>query len=148
MENEREKRARQLGLKDSNRIYYQQVWGFDPVNAMQGHPLTQFWYEESFSLVNDPLLDVAGVKIGAKVEVESDNIVRNRIIFGRNNQQAVVECTHTIVYSFTPGEEDPAKDEEGKSISGLNENQPIQLPPWEHFVALKSYVAGIAEIGI
>ncbi|OLS13447.1 MAG: hypothetical protein RBG13Loki_2901 [Promethearchaeota archaeon CR_4] len=127
--------------------YYKQVWGFDPVSdCIQ---LKKGWlrYEVWFPLEHDPDFHAIGVGIGARVDWKGEKI-SNAIIFRCQAKEARVECTHTVIY-HGPKEEvlDLANDPLSVSVDTFPLS-PACLPPEEHFVALKSYVAGIAEIGI
>ncbi len=126
--------------------YYRDVYGFDPVRdriPLSGD-LRRWAYYAEFPLENDPSLKQAGVKIGASVEV-FDEVIKNSIIFATPKKRAAVNCIHTAILSTTP---DQATDEKILEHARSTEFRPIQLVPEEHFASLKSYVAGIADIGI
>ncbi|OLS16069.1 MAG: hypothetical protein RBG13Loki_0311 [Promethearchaeota archaeon CR_4] len=99
----------------------------------------QHWYP----LANDPALHAAGVEIGARMLLLSGESPQLRISFRANGKIASVKCVHVAVYAgplaSLPAEADLARS---------SEQHPISLAPEEHFFALKSYVAGIADVGI
>lgn len=141
-----------------DRDYYLTIYGFDPVAGRIPLPGEQgFKYETTFPLLNDPSLHQAGVTIGASVEVTPNNPPRNRIIFMREEKQALVNCVHTAICELPAGEAmkfpDTILEVKNKSNLPLEqvmsiEKRPLILPPEEHFASLKSYVAGIAEMGL
>ncbi len=130
--------------------YYREFFGFDP--ARERIPANQgYKYEAFFSLENDPELHHAGVRIGARVEVQgegSHQLIHNRIVFKRHGKEAHVKCVHTAICSL-PAEEALDTDE-NKFIEWARstESRPVDLSPEEHFVSLKSYVEGLAALGI
>ncbi len=127
--------------------YYQQVWGFNPASGRI--QLKKGWsrYEEFYPLGNDADFHQMGVEIGARVDWKDERI-SNSIIFRCQVQEARVECTHAVIYQ---GQREEVLDRANDPLSIPDAESmlsPAQLSPEEHFVALKSYVAGIAEIGI
>lgn len=144
-----------LRLNEKDRQYYTQVWGFDPV--MECVPLTggESQYRAEFPLPNDPGLANAGVTIAAEVTFSAEPRVINHIVFRRGNREGKVTCTHTIIYSGTVEDaltlatdgilgQAPTRTEEDL----FTQAGTVALPPEEHFVALKSYVAAISEVGV
>ncbi len=138
-----------------NLKYYREVWGFDPVKERKDLGHGKFRYEHLFSLTQDPPLEVAGITMLARVDFLG-NTSHNRIIFRRGNNEAGVYCTHTVVYKGTF--EDAITLVEEMSAEA-DQEVPTQkqrvgpqgfanLPPEEHFVALRSYAQSIAEMGI
>ncbi|HMF30035.1 MAG TPA: hypothetical protein VKK79_01370 [Candidatus Lokiarchaeia archaeon] len=111
---------------------------------------SSFFYESTYPLKVDPALDAAGVTISARVTFSAGNSVNN-IVFKRDKSEQIVSCVHTAVCNL------PA-DRLAEMMSRLEENpgeyaipveeQQVKLPPEEHFVALNSYVDGIAQTGI
>ena len=106
--------------------------------------------EECFDLPQDPELQEAGIMVCARVLYESGKS-RNRIAFRKQRgEEGVVKCTHTAVCQM------PVDEATGLLVSGnvaefaksLEGNREVDLPPEEHFKALRSYVAGIADMGI
>ncbi len=105
-----------------------------------------------------------------------NRIVFLRIDAKGRRRKAIVECTHTVVYAGIASDafafaEDEAftrkrfrphsvtdadiaakiiAEELCDELDGIRDdiNRPVILPPWEHFAALKSYVAGIADMGV
>jgi len=158
-------------LGSSDRAYYREAWGFDPEVDRANFPTSEvgagkilYRYEEWFPLPEDLPLAAAGVNVAARVDVvedpdaeirarhgppESDFISENyeplfsraRVVFraradsaaGRGEKfeqgkEAAVECLHVVV--------------------ARRHRKLARLPPWEHFAALKSWVAAVAEFGI
>ena len=136
-----------------DRLYYRDMFGFDP--DCDQHPLAEgsgFYYEEFFSLAKDPMLIQDGITIGARV-ISTDGKCLNRIIMRRGDIEASVDCVHTAIYSIPAGQLNDSYQmttnlREIVEFAQTTEKREIYLPPEEHFAALKSYVAGIAEIGI
>ncbi|MHA1731320.1 MAG: tetratricopeptide repeat protein [Promethearchaeota archaeon] len=134
--------------------YYERVWGFDPearrVKLEEHFPC--FKYEEGFPLARDPGLHRAGVRILARVVFgyfDGTPTKNAWIVFRRGEEEAKVYCTHTAVYSGSLEELPPELAEYGGVESGRStERDPVDLPPEEMFVALRSYVAGVAEMGV
>ena len=144
-------------LSQEDRKYYRHIFGFDPILDQITIPNSPgyYKYESIFDLTRDPMLKEAGVCIGARVEVMDR--IHNRIFFRRGNVESAVDCVHTAICTLGAQdaltlansiEEDPnnARPLLERAIS--TEAKPIQLAPEEHFVSLKSYVAGIAEMGL
>ncbi len=101
-----------------------------------------------FALNNDPALKLAGVDVGARVEV-FEGVAHNRIVFRRGRRETEVSCVHTAIYTGTLEGFPEDEDDEGiVELAKSSEFRPVDLPPSEHFFALKSYVAGLAEMGI
>jgi len=114
--------------------------------------------EKFYELKNDPPLQAAGVEIGARVIVELEGRVENRIVFRRYDElwrrykEASVTCVHLAVMEgtledapdFNVGEEMA----EAVELVASTEHRPIRLAPEEHFFALCSYVEGIVDMGL
>ena len=96
-----------------------------------------------FPLQGDPSLHAAGVEIGAKVHVPPDKNPSLRIVFRAGDKEDEVTCVHVAVYAGSLESLPPDAE-----LAHSTEGHPIHLPPEEHFFALKSYVAGIAEVGL
>ncbi len=145
-------------LPESTRDYYRSIWGFDPVADCHILSSGSFWYEECFPLPEDLPLHAVGIKICARVDWEGED-VHNRILFRRiddkgRRRKRSVECTHTVVYTG------PASDaltfaEDFETFTNMTQadrarliqkEKLVTLPPWEHFAALKSYVAAVADM--
>jgi len=111
----------------------------------------EYTLEECFLLPADPELQAAGVVVCARV-INDDKGVRNRITFYNSlSKKASVNCTHTAVCDLPLGEaagmlESGKATEFAKSLEGISRE--VDLPPWEHFKALRSYVAGVTDMGI
>ncbi len=99
--------------------------------------------EEWYPLASDPDLHTAGVEIGARATFKGKGAPELRIVFRRGSTEAYVTCVHVAVYAG-PLESLPSDAELARS----SEHQKIHLAPEEHFFALNSFVAGIAEIGL
>ena len=133
--------------------YYRKFFGFDPARERIFLP-KGYKYEIFFPLERDPELYHAGVIIGARVEVtgsESSPLIHNRIVFQRGKLEACVKCVHTaictrpLIEALDAGEDkiiEWAQSTETRSWDSVN------LPPEEHFISLKSYVEGLATMGI
>ncbi len=144
-----------------DRAYYRETWGFDPV--ADARDIGDGWrrLEAWFALEHDLPLQAAGVTIGARVDWRGEE-VRNRIVFrrestGAGKTEAEVECTHTLVYTGTPEQVLTLATDldvaQGKMAAPVKKwlrgtGGPVPLPPWEHFAALKSYIAAITDMGI
>ncbi len=134
--------------------------GDNPDDAVPGE---KYRYEAWFPLAMDPKLNEAGIRIGARVTVcdtwieetetwdESKEKVHNEILFQKGNATGRVECTHTIIYAG-PLDDALAVADDALTQNSRGSRQPqpqnANLPPPEHFAALKSYVASIAEMGV
>lgn len=108
--------------------------------------------EATFPLLNDPLLHARGITISARVESWRSR-VKNRIVFRRpDGRETAVTCVHTAVCDLPAGEAFQLHEAKGGEALvervRSTEFQPVDLPPGEHFVSLRSYVAGLAEIGL
>ncbi len=114
-----------------------------------------YHYEAGIPLENDPELQAAGVTVQVRVDVDVRGEIKNRVIFTRGDQSAEFRCVHTIVYA-APAHEVfdlsdkrffDLSDERIEALARAPRGNRAILPPWEHFIALKSYVAGIAAAG-
>ncbi|MHA1732522.1 MAG: leucine-rich repeat domain-containing protein [Promethearchaeota archaeon] len=146
---------------EPDRAYYTKVFGFDPVADRR--PLnkagTAFRYEAGFRLRVDPVLDRAGVSVWARVDVTPGG-TRNRVVFKRgassggkrgkkrDEVEAAVECVHTAVTTISVPAARQLTDKKVLDLARSTEFNPVELSPEEHFASLKSYVGGIAELGI
>ncbi len=99
--------------------------------------------EQFYPLLQDPDLHAAGVEIGARVIFHELDCPKLRIIFRRGTKEAEVACVHVAIYAGSLDDLPPPVD-----LAKSTERRPISLAPEEHFFALNSYVAGIAELGI
>ncbi len=132
------------------RTFYRDNWGFDPVTDRQKSVSSgvRFYYEAEIPLEADPELIAAGVRMYARVEVMGPREPHNRILFVREGRSKGVECIHTIIHAaplvdlaeFTKAD----YSEMVQTVPG----QPANIPPWEHFAALKSFAGGLAAAGI
>jgi hypothetical protein len=111
---------------------------------------TGFYYEATYPLKQDFDIDDAGVTISARVTFQGGNS-SNNIVFKRGKAEQIVTCVHTAVCNLPPerlAEMLKTYEENPGEFAIPIEEQSIRLPPEEHFVALKSYVDGIAQTGI
>ncbi len=116
------------------------------------HPEYFIWplvyhYEAGIPLENDPELQAAGVTVQVRVDVDVKGEIKNRVIFSRGDQAAEFRCMHTIVYAAPAQEVLDLSWEKIEALARTPRGDRAILPPWEHFVSLKSYVAGIAAVG-
>lgn len=147
--------------------YYREYHGFDPISAIHVLKEPQGWepgayrYEATFPLARDPALQHAGVEIVARVDFSKETRVHNRIVFHRGGKERGIDCIHTAVCTMDSrelferprdptGTDAPDEDLEARIVeyARTTEIRPVTLAPEEHFVSLKSYVAGIAEMGL
>lgn len=142
-------RRRRHPVDPADREYYREVHGFDPVTLRE--PLnrrgTHYRYEKGFPLASDPAMHAAGVTIWARVDVLGEKI-RNRIVFKRGRREAAVTCVHTAILSLESGEARHLTDEDIVELAHSTEHRNVNIVPEEHFASLKSYVAGVAELGL
>ncbi len=148
-------------LPKSTRDYYRSTWGFDPVVDCRHLGKDSFRYEECFPLSQDLPLQAVGITIGARVDWGGEEI-HNRIVFHRTDMRgrrrtASVECTHTVVYAGPASDALTFADDIYTSADAIKTSdwerltpneKLVTLPPWEHFAALKSYVAAVADMGV
>lgn len=138
---------------EEDRAYYIEVHGFDPVEdrVWIDKKHDEYCYQQEFPLRNDPLLHAVGVTIIARVEVHAGKC-RNRMVFRRDKKKAIVPCIHTAVCTLHASEAFHALST--NNVPGViewartTERKAVHLSPEEHFASLKSYVQGIAELGI
>ncbi len=144
-----QKKAEHEDVLWGTREYYKHYHGFDPETDKIQDPRGGSLYETWFLLENDPSLHALGVVIGARVNITPR--VQNRIVFKRDRKEAEVTCIHAAITSITTEEImnlDLEADDTIREFARTTENEPVKLSPEEHFAALKSYVQGIAEMGI
>ncbi len=141
-------------LPASERDYYRTVWGFDPVDDCQTISLLMQRYEACFDLPQDLPLQAARVVICARVDWKGE-VIHNRIVFRKGAKEAAVDCTHTIVYAGPASgvmtfasDADLTQNDLPELVKLARTGRLVLLPPWEHFAALKSYVAAIAQEGL
>ncbi len=136
-------------LTDAERAYYRETWGFDPEVDRTHLPSGDYRYEAAFPLPQDPELANAGVMMVAQVTFTPRiTPASNRIVFRCDGREAAVTCVHTVVCKLSPQEFQQVQEEGLIARASAVRQEPAQLPPEEHFVALKSYVAGVADLGI
>ncbi len=114
----------------------------------EGKEGEDYYYESVFNLDSDPGLQFIGISIAARVEVYSDGTLHNYLVFRQGRRLTRVNCVHTVVYALNPtviSSQTPLVPEGNLRSTA---SHPAIIPPWEHFAALKSYVAGIADIGL
>ncbi len=143
----------QEGFSPEIRDYYQTTWGFDPQEErirLQKH-FPFFRYESEFELDQDPKLKLAGISIAARVDFGYFDGTKSKnawIVFKRGDKEEAIYCTHVVVYSAPPGELPSDSEYDLVEMGRSTEREPLPLPPEEIYVALRSYVSGIAEMGI
>lgn len=154
--------------------YYWDTWGFDPARVRREAPPCHssgiaYWLEDGFPLdaPGDDLLDALGLTLWARVEVPSSGQPRNRLVLRRGYDsglptppgddssakgvvEAAVDCVHLAVYAAPLGvlADLAPSDQAELARSTENNPQPVVLPPLEHFAALRSFAAGLADLGI
>ncbi len=146
-------------LSEAERAYYRATWGFDPVadkikppppgsSTLKVYSFTlRYSYEALIPLENDPELQEIDITVHARVDVDDQGNSHNSIEFRRNGRTFPVFCVHAVFYSAPIQEVLSLSEEDLVTKVTTTEGQPALLPPWEHFAALKSYVAGIASVG-
>lgn len=132
---------------------YDGLDAFNPLNEALDQKIDELMhprYEECYQL-NDIWSDGREIFMCARVSADKDvGKVKNKIaiVDRESGNEGTVNCVHTAIYSGIIEEPDKmdlmelAKSSENKLI-GLD-----QLDAEEHFLALRSYVAGIAEMGL
>ncbi len=150
-EKKEEKRVAPEDLTPEERAYYRETWGFDPVADKKDSPSLPhilYYYDTVIPLDNDSELQAAGVGLHARVEADENGKSHNRIVFRRGGNSAEITCMHTAIYSAPAQEVFNLPGERLEELVTSTEGHSILLPPWEHFAALKSFVNGLAVIGI
>ena len=84
-----------------------------------------------------------GGRGGGEGDLPTEAVPQLRIVFRAGGEEAEVWCVHVAVYAG-PLESLPPDAELARS----SERRQVKLAPEEHFFALNSYVAGIAEVGL
>ncbi|OLS15879.1 MAG: Ras family GTPase [Promethearchaeota archaeon CR_4] len=151
------------------RTYYRSFFGFDPVASKIKIRTGEYKFEQFFPLKADIELERQGILIGARVEVreaptryftssrkntskspatEIAPKINNRIVFKKGSQEQLVSCVHTAVCTLDATEAFIADENQLFELSRNSDNELVRLPPEEHFVSLRSYVEGIAALGI
>ncbi|GAB4320131.1 MAG: hypothetical protein Kow0069_23980 [Promethearchaeota archaeon] len=149
-------------MDGETRAYYRRTWGWDPRPAPVvwpdgGHA----WkYEEAVPLPADPLLSAVGASVAARVEFRRGRrtVAKNFVVFGWGRFEAAVSCVHTKVRKVPVDDlpSDPAALAAVLAKAGTEEVgwlrgevlEAASLSPEEHFVALKSFVEGLASAGL
>lgn len=72
----------------------------------------------------------------------------NRIVFKHGARETTINCVHTAVHAAPAGTLAGINDRVLSEILTTTEGRPTDLAPEDHFVALCSYVGGIAELGL
>ncbi|OLS13778.1 MAG: hypothetical protein RBG13Loki_2603 [Promethearchaeota archaeon CR_4] len=131
--------------------YYLANFGFDPRQKVLLDEGGSYYYEAELPLAKDVSLHEAGVSVAARVYVTGKQ-VSNNIVFKYHGKEGMVECVHTAICDVPAGginnisfEKDII--ERARSLEQAPASAP-RLSPEDHFVSLRSYVAGIAEMGI
>ncbi|MBN1800999.1 MAG: hypothetical protein JW891_05790 [Candidatus Lokiarchaeota archaeon] len=139
-----------MTIQDTEKCnYYMKYFKFDPI--LDKIPLQNgYRYEAWFTLDNDKIKDLINVEIGARINVVN-NKSHNRIVFKKGNEEVEVTCVHTAIRTVSAQEALNLRNggfDLLKEFVQTSEGKTLNLPPEEHFVALKSYVEGIAEVGL
>ncbi|GAB4317818.1 MAG: hypothetical protein Kow0069_20670 [Promethearchaeota archaeon] len=158
--------------------YYRTVWGFDPESDRAPLPGGGFRYEVDYELLNDPALHAAGVRVCARVDVDGEGTHNRIVFKQGGGETAVYCTHTAVLAAEVPVEEldlavskaAGASGASGVAVTagvagargvagpvagdGSSGFEPAAaavvdaLPPEEHFASLKSYVAGLAEVGL
>ncbi|MHA1733379.1 MAG: hypothetical protein ACTSU5_15640, partial [Promethearchaeota archaeon] len=141
------------GGEEVDMAYYREVWGFDPARVRRAAPEGSdlaYSLEDGFPLdaPGDELLDRLGVTLWARVEVDFLGRVHNRLVLRGGGREAVVGCVHLAVYEAPLGELAGLGGGGLADLARSTEGRPVDLPPLEHFAALRSFAAGLAELGV
>ncbi len=145
-------------INEDERDFYREVWGFDPTVALSvpegtGTMYYKYRYEAEVPFPNDLSFGKAGVQILARVDTDKTGRAHNSIVFRRETVEGVVRYTHTVAYTGSADEvaqliEKPTSLATSWWSMQENPRRDAILPPWGNFVALRSFIAGLAEIGI
>ncbi|GAG78869.1 unnamed protein product, partial [marine sediment metagenome] len=143
------------------RQYYIDVWGFDPLTNVTQVKKSQhevyyherynskYKFEESYELNNDPILKDVGVKILARTYVGANGVF-NKIVFTHDQREHLVNCNlYSIIkrpISLFESLGNSVLPIAVISLEDIAAQNPIL--PSDEFVYLKSYIAGIAELGL
>jgi len=163
-------KAMSLDRQDSDtRDYYRSMFGFDPVKSKIKIQAGEYKFEQFYPLKADVEFDRQGILIGARVEfteapsgrAESSRKntsktpdlkvaprINNRIVFKKNDHEQVVSCVHTALCTLDATVALLADENQIFELAKTSANDLVLLPPEEHFVSLRSYVEGIATLGI
>jgi len=126
--------------------YYENAWGFRPSEFRV--PLTGgYAYEDAFPVTGDPLLEDLGAEVVARVEVRDRVRCRLGVRAPALGTESWITCIHAVVYKVPPGEPVPRPEDLAEMVESV-EGRPALLPPEEHFAALRSFAAGLAEVEI
>ncbi len=148
-----------LKMEPSERAYYRGAWGFDPETHRLHLQGEDYRYDAWVPLDNDPEFGSLGIEMGARVDVVHHRgiteipgtRIHTRIVFRRRDVEAAARCAHIVLEKAQAGNimlGTNEWEEKSRETSTGNTTRQAMLPPWEHFAALKSYVAAIAEAGI
>jgi hypothetical protein len=141
----------------ADKAYYKETWKQDivalsecPEPVASDPDCKHYRLETCFPLLHDPDLPK---EICARTEVglEGKNKLLNRIVFRecKGGKEGTVDCTHVAVYTAPVESAEEIATATPEELAVSSENLPeIKLPPLEHFGALQSYVAAIADMGI
>jgi len=87
-----------------------------------------------------------GVEACARVYVDDEGNIHNRMVFKKDGREGEVTCVHTAIANLSDlGEFD---EDEVVELAESTEGEPVKIPPGEHFFALASYTRGVAEMGV
>ncbi len=111
------------------------IWGFDPEKERMDLGGGSYRYESGFPLAEDPLFDSAGITIWARVDADGSSY-RNKIVVKGPKMEKEITGMKTVIYA-------DAGDRGVRKVTKFP-----GLTPEHHFVALKSFVDGLASCGI
>ena len=131
-----------------NRIIFRKITGEGRVTCGDVHAPTDLPCREHDIIYMHILPDGRGTARGGVLRLEC----RLCKLFSQTPEHRVasVDCVHTAVGEMPAGEALALSDHPAKAVeyARSTESRPVKLSPEDHFAALKSYVAGIAEMGV
>ncbi|MHA1732369.1 MAG: hypothetical protein ACTSU5_10510 [Promethearchaeota archaeon] len=135
--------------------YYREAWGFDPGRVRREAPAGSdlaYLLEDGFPLdaYGDEVLDALGFTLWARVEVDRDGGASNRLVLRAElgGHEATVSCVHLAVYEAPVDVLARLDERDQANLARSTEGVQIDLPPLEHFAALRSFASGLSEIGL
>ena len=131
------------------RGYYIKNWNFDPLKErIDLDEEGKFYrYQTRFKIKKDPEILKRDLYLFARVDIK-DKEVANYVVWSNGKRELPVKIVHTIIF------EGSLSQVSAMGIHSIVEKLPskkqrlIDISPEEHFVALKSFVKGIAERGL
>jgi hypothetical protein len=136
-----------LKVAKPDRDYYVGNFGFDPYTELKYESNRLMYYRE-VPLINDKKLCDAGIKVYVEAKFSADQTnLELGIHFTDGKKTGYVHCIHTGVNIDTE-RYSKLLEEDITDHSFWLDSRKVMLSPEEHFVALFTYVSGIAEAGI